>query len=62
MNNLIEFMRMFLSYIVCFATFVAVAIVGIFLGIKWRKCKDAKEATTLEQSSQDANTDDIQQA
>ena len=44
MNNLIEFLRMFLSYLLAFFTFSAVAALGIFIGIKSRKIRDAKEA------------------
>ena len=43
MNNLIEFLRMFFSYVLVFIVYAAVAGVGIFIGIKWRKSKNAKQ-------------------
>ena len=53
MSNLIEFLRMFFSYLLVFAVYVGIAGVGIFIGIKWRKSKDKKaaseEAATVEQ-------------
>lgn len=42
MNNLILFTNTFLSYIVVMAVIFVVAAVACFIGIKWRKAKDAK--------------------
>lgn len=42
MNQLIEFLRMFFSYVLVFLVYGAVAGAGIFIGIKWRKSKNAK--------------------
>lgn len=42
MSNLIEFFRVFFSYIMVFAVYGAIAATGIFIGIKWRKSKDKK--------------------
>ncbi|MBQ0042332.1 MAG: vanadium nitrogenase [Lachnospiraceae bacterium] len=53
MDNFIEFMRMFLSYLVCFFTFCAVAGIGIFIGIKTKKAKDAKEAAVVSAETSD---------
>ena len=53
MSNLIEFLRMFFSYLLVFAVYVGISGVGIFIGIKWRKSKDKKaaseETATVEQ-------------
>ncbi len=43
MSNLIEFFRMFFSYVLVFIVYAAVAGAGIFIGIKWRKSKNTKE-------------------
>ena len=45
MGNLIEFLRVFFSYLMVFAVYVAIAAVGIFVGIKWRKSKNKKEVS-----------------
>lgn len=45
MGNLIEFLRVFFSYLMVFAVYVAIAAVGIFIGIKWRKSKDKKKVS-----------------
>ncbi len=37
MSNLVEFLRMFFSYVLVFIVYVAVAGVGIFCGLKWNK-------------------------
>ena len=45
MGNLIEFLRVFFSYLMVFAVYVAIAAAGIFIGIKWRKSKDKKKVS-----------------
>ena len=42
MNQLIEFLRMFFSYVLVFLVYGAVAGLGIFIGIQWRKSKNVK--------------------
>ncbi len=42
-NNLIEFGRMFLSYLFVLVVIAAVAGLAIFIGIRMRKSKNAKE-------------------
>lgn len=44
MNNLVEFFRMFFSYVLVFVVYVAVAGGGIFCGLMWNKKKSAKSA------------------
>ena len=44
MTNLILFLNAFLSYLFLFLFIVALIIVACFIGIKWRKSKDAKAA------------------
>ncbi len=44
MSDLIEFFRVFFSYVMVFAVYGVIAAVGIFIGIKWRKSKDKKVA------------------
>ena len=44
MTNLILFFNSFLSYLLVVAVFVIVIGIAIFMGIKLRKNKDAKEA------------------
>lgn len=44
MNNLILFVNSFLSYLLVMAVIVVLAGVGLFIGIKARKSKDAKES------------------
>ena len=41
MDNLILFVNQFLSYILLMAIIAAVGGAGLFVGIKWRKAKDA---------------------
>lgn len=45
MNNLILFVNAFLSYLLVMAVIVVLAGVGIFIGIKARKSKNAKEGS-----------------
>ena len=59
MDNIIEFMRMFFSYVLCFGAFVLVAGLGIFIGIKWRKSKDAKEAVLDAQKDEGEQTQKV---
>ena len=42
MGNMVEFFRMFFSYVLVFVVYVAVAGVGIFCGLLWNKKKSAK--------------------
>ena len=42
MTNLILFLNAFMSYLFLFLFIVALIIVACFIGIKWRKSKDAK--------------------
>ena len=44
MTNLILFLNAFLSYLFLFLFIVALIIGACFIGIKWRKSKDAKAA------------------
>lgn len=44
MTNLILFLNSFMSYLVLVLIFVAVILAAIFIGIRLRKNKDAKEA------------------
>lgn len=42
MGNVVEFLRMFFSYVLVFIVYVAVAGAGIFCGLMWNKKKSAK--------------------
>lgn len=44
MENLILFVNAFLSYLLIFVLIVALVIAACFIGVKWRKSKDAKAA------------------
>ena len=44
MQNFILFTNQFLSYILLMAIIVVVGAIGFFVGVKWRKAKDAKAA------------------
>ena len=44
MVNLNAFLGYFVSYLILFAVFVALAVVACLVGIKWRKSKDDKAA------------------
>lgn len=44
MGNLILFTNSFLSYLFVFAIVVILLVAGCFIGIRWRKSKDAKAA------------------
>lgn len=48
MNNLILFVNAFLSYLLLFVFIVVLVIAACFIGIKWRKSKDAKLAAAGE--------------
>lgn len=48
MTNLILFLNAFMSYLFLFLFIVALIIVACFIGIKWRKSKDAKAALVTE--------------
>ncbi len=43
-NNIIRFINSFLSYLLVVAVVIIVASIAVFIGIKWRKTKDAKNA------------------
>lgn len=47
-SNGILFLNGFLSYVVVFAVFVAVILLGVFIGSNIRKAKDAKAAAAPE--------------
>ena len=55
MNNFLEFGRMFNSYLLLLIVIFAVAGLGMFIGIKIRKSKDAKEERLNAQSSETEN-------
>lgn len=44
MANLNAFLGYFVSYLILFAVFVALAVAACLIGIKWRKSKDDKAA------------------
>ena len=52
----VAFLNSFLSYLLVFVIFVAVIAIGVTLGIKLRRKKDAKEAL-LQSSADSADTD-----
>lgn len=52
MQNLILFINSLLSYLLVFAVF-GIAIIGaVFLGIRTRKAKDAKNAVTKQEGAE----------
>lgn len=53
MTNVIEFGRMFLSYVVVFGITCVVAGAGIFAGITWRKKKDANAVVVTEHEAEE---------
>lgn len=55
MANLIEFLRMFLSYLLVFGVTCVLAMIAITIGIKTRIAKDAKAAA----AGSEATTEDI---
>ena len=55
MENLAEFLRMFLSYGLVFIICIAVIVIAVFIGIKLRKNKDAKEELLNAEGSQTEN-------
>ncbi len=44
MSSLVAFINAFLSYFILFALIIVLVMIAVFLGIKWRKNKDAKIA------------------
>lgn len=56
MENLILFLNSFFSYFLLLIIMAVLMIAGCFIGIKWRKSKDAKaaleEAQTAEQTTE----------
>lgn len=56
MANLNAFLGYFVSYLILFAAFVALAAAACLIGIKWRKSKDDK--TALEPSSDISSADE----
>ncbi|MCM1105023.1 MAG: hypothetical protein NC409_13065 [Clostridium sp.] len=56
MGNLVEFFRMFFSYVLVLIVYAAVAGVGIFCGLTWNKKKTAKAAAeAAEQTGEGQN-------
>ena len=51
-ENAILFFNQFLSYILLMAIIVVVGGIGFFVGVKWRKAKDAKAAAESGQQEQ----------
>lgn len=45
MNNLIAFVNQFMEYLLVFMVSIIAILSGCFIGIKWRKMKDAKQLT-----------------
>lgn len=52
MVNLIEFLRIFLSYLLVFAIFSVAIVIAVFAGISLRKRKNKKEALLKSQSEE----------
>ncbi len=52
MVNLIEFLRLFLSYLLVFAIFSVVIVIAVFAGISLRKRKNKNEALLKSQSEE----------
>ena len=50
MENLIEFLRYFISYLSVFLLIVFLVVVACVIGIKWRKAKDAKRAKAMQEA------------
>lgn len=44
MANVAAFFGYFVSYLILFLVFVALAVIACMIGVKWRKAKDAKTA------------------
>ncbi len=61
MTNLVLFLNSFMSYLLLVAVFVLVIGIAIFLGIKLRQNKNAKEAleTSLEEKKEAGTTNEI---
>lgn len=53
MNNLILFVNSFLSYILLMVVIAIVAALGFFVGLKWRKAKDARAALAEGETTQE---------
>lgn len=47
MDNLILFINAFLSYFLVYIISVTVVVIAVFIGIRLRKMKDAKEALEI---------------
>lgn len=58
MVNLIEFLRIFFSYLLVFTIFSVAIVIAVFAGINLRKRKNKKEALLKSQSeeSKDSTT------
>lgn len=52
MTNLILFLNSFLSYLLLFILIIALVIVACIIGVKWRKSKDAKNASNSDLEGQ----------
>lgn len=56
MTNLILFLNSFLSYLLLAVIIVALVTIACFIGVKWRKSKDAKAALNTETETVESNT------
>ena len=56
MTNLILFLNSFLSYLLLAVIIVALVVIACFIGVKWRKSKDAKNALNAEAETVESNT------
>ena len=56
MVSFMAFLSYFVSYLLLFAIMVVLAGMGIFIGIKWRKAKDAKLAAAGVQEVKGSST------
>lgn len=56
MTNLILFLNSFLSYLLVAVIIVALVVIACFIGVKWRKSKDAKAALSADAQTADGNT------
>ncbi|MGN0304588.1 MAG: vanadium nitrogenase [Lachnospiraceae bacterium] len=48
MTNLIAFLNVFCSYLLLFGIIAVLAVVAVFIGIRLRKNKDAKNSSSQE--------------
>ena len=59
MTNLILFFNSFLSYLLVVAVFVIVIGIAVFVGIKLRKNKNAKEAALAAKNTEAGVTNEV---